>query len=79
VEDPHELRVADVCELLALEWQIADQPNCLKYVRKVSYTEYSNRVESRPSEFKLDWDDFNAIFCKGIFKYTLITATKNLL
>ena len=55
-----------------MKWNVADKANCLKYVRKVSYT-------SAILEDRLDWDDFNGIFCKGIFKYSLITAVKNLL
>ena len=27
---------------------------------------------------RLNWDDFNAIFCKAIFKFTLITTAKRL-
>jgi hypothetical protein len=30
--------------MLALEWMVDDKANCLKYVRKVAYTEMPTKV-----------------------------------
>ena len=30
------------------------------------------------SKPKLDWDDFNAIFCKGIFRYVIVKTARQL-
>lgn len=78
-KDPLELDVDLVTALLALDWKVDDQANCLKYLKRVCYTQFPAKVANLSCDYKLDWDDFHGIFCRGIFKYALITAAKNLL
>jgi hypothetical protein len=77
--DPSNLTVSNVTAMLAFEWKIADQPNCMKYLRSVAYTDLPKTVDGQDSLLKIEWEDFNALFCRNIFKYSMVAATRNLL
>lgn len=70
-KDPLELSIEVVATHLALKWKVSDYPYSLKYIKR-SY-------QIKPDAQALDWDDFNALFVRGIFHYCLISAAKNLL
>jgi hypothetical protein len=70
-KDPLDLSIDLVAEHLAFKMEISDKSNALKYIRAVT---------NLPEEVKtLDWDEYFALYCRGIFIFSLITAATTLL
>lgn len=79
LEEAHELEMPSVVGFLSREWGVADPPTVYKFITRCCYSSYPDDVSALMREQKLDLEDYHSIFCRGIFKYTLITAVQNLL
>jgi hypothetical protein len=57
----------EVACLISNEWKaVNDIGSATKFIQKAIFSKKTT----------IDWDDFNAIFCKGIFRYVIVNTAK---
>lgn len=64
-EDPPSIDIHTIANFLADVWKVSDRAYALKYIHHC--------VQS-PTTQELDWDDFNQLFCRGIFMSSLTNS-----
>jgi hypothetical protein len=68
-KEPLELPLLEVARLITKEWQIMTEINsCVSYINKATGCD-------RPT---IDWDEFRKLFAKGILKYCILNAARQL-
>lgn len=64
-----ELDIRDIALFLSKQWGVTPDPSgSIKYIQKATFSK----------KMSINWEDFNALFCKGFFRQAVVACSKRL-